>query len=131
MGTVFIHVTMSLDGLIARPNDDIDWAFHYGTDSMAGEVIEEIGAVVLGNRGFKEETMQISRLPYGGMVNVPHFVATHQVRQPVTIGGVTYTFLQEGIERVVEVAKHAAGDKMVSLLGASIDQQCRKRRSGR
>lgn len=29
-----------VDGLIARPNDDIDWAFHYGTDSMAGEVVK-------------------------------------------------------------------------------------------
>ena len=54
MGTVFIHVTMSLDGLIARPNDDIDWAFHYGTDSMAGEVMEEIGAVVLEHRASKK-----------------------------------------------------------------------------
>ena len=48
MGNIFIHVTMSLDGLIARPNDEIDWAFHYGTDHMVDEVVEEIGAVVLG-----------------------------------------------------------------------------------
>ena len=54
MGNVFIHVTMSLDALIARPNDEIeDWAFQYGTDEMVGKVMEEIGAVVLGNRGFK------------------------------------------------------------------------------
>jgi dihydrofolate reductase len=126
MSNVFIHVTMSLDGLIARPNDDIDWAFHYGTDHMAGEVMEEIGAVVLGNRGFKEGTMQISRLPYGGMVNVPYFVVTHEAHKPVTIGGVTFTFLTDGIEHIVESARHAAGDKKVSLLGVSIDQQCLK-----
>jgi dihydrofolate reductase len=123
---VFIHVTMSLDGRIARPNDDIDWAFHYGTDSMAREVMEEIGAVVAGNRGFKEGTMNESRLPYGGMVKVPHFVVTHEAREPVTLGGVTFTFLSGGIERVVEVARHAAGDKKVSLLGASIADQCLK-----
>ena len=107
MGNIFIHVTMSLDGLIARPNDEIDWAFHYGTDQMVDEVVEEIGAVVLGNRGCKEGTMQISRLPYGGMVKVPHFVVTHEAREPVTIGGVTFTFLTDGIERVVEAARHA------------------------
>ncbi len=28
MGNVFIHVTMSLDGLIARPNDTIDCPGH-------------------------------------------------------------------------------------------------------
>ena len=65
MGNVFIHVTMSLDGVIARPDDSIDWAFHYGTDHMVQEVMEEIGAVVIGNRGFKEETMSESGLPYG------------------------------------------------------------------
>jgi dihydrofolate reductase len=91
MGNVFIHVTMSLDGLIARPNDAIDWAFHYGTDRMVAEVMEEIGAVVLGNRGFREGTMNESKLPYGGMVKVPHFVVTHEAREPITIGGVTFT----------------------------------------
>jgi hypothetical protein len=60
-----------------------------------------VGAVVLGNRGFKEGTMQISRLPYEGMVKVPHFVVTHEAREPVTIRGATFTFLSGGIERVV------------------------------
>ncbi len=124
MGNVFIHVTMSLDGLIARPDDTIDWAFHYGTDPLVDEVMAEIGAVVMGNRGFKEETIQISQLPYGGMVKVPQFVVTHEARDPVTIGGLTFTFLSGGIHRVIEAAKQAAGDKKVSLLGASIDHQC-------
>src|SRR5216684_3691527 len=115
MGNVFIHVTMSLDGLIARPGDELDWAFHYGTDHMVDEVMEEIGAVVLGNRGFKEGTMKESRLPYGGMVKVPYFVVTHQAREPVTIGGLTFAFLSSGIERVIEAARNAAGDKKVSL----------------
>jgi dihydrofolate reductase len=116
MGNVFIHVTMSLDGLIARSNDERDWAFHYGADTMVDEVMEEIGAVVLGNRGFKEGTMTESRLPYGGMVNVPHFVVTHEAREPIIIGGLTFTFIADGIQRVIEVAKDAAGDKKVSLL---------------
>src|SRR5437879_3451313 len=126
MGNVFIHVTMSLDGLIARSNDEIDWAFHYGADTMVDEVMEEIGAVVLGNRGFKEGTMTESRLPYGGMVNVPHFVVTHEAREPIIIGGLTFTFIADGIQRVIEAARDAAGDKKVSLLGASVDQQCLK-----
>lgn len=126
MGNVFIHATMSLDGLIARPNDEIDWAFHYGTDSMIDDVMEEIGAVVLGNRGFKEGTMNESGLPYGGMVKVPHFVVTHEAREPITIGGVTFTFLASGLEHAIKAAREAAVPKKVSLLGASIDQQCLK-----
>ena len=60
MGNVFIHVTMSLDGLIARPNDAIDWAFHYGTDHMVQEVMAEIGAVVLGNRKLRDRGDQLT-----------------------------------------------------------------------
>ena len=101
-GNVFIHVTMSLDGLISRPGDELGWAFHFGTDHMVDEVMEEIGAVVLGNRGFKEGTMKESRLPYGGMVKMPYFVVTHQAREPVTTGGLTFTFLSSGIQRVIE-----------------------------
>src|SRR5260370_29176484 len=121
MGNVFIHVTMSVDGLIARSNDEIDWAFHYGTDNMVDEVMEEIGAVVLGNRGFKEGTMTESRLPYGGMVNVPHFVVTHEAREPITIGGLTFTFFPDGIQPVIQAANDAARGKKISRFGADID----------
>jgi dihydrofolate reductase len=120
-----IHATMSLDGFIARPNDEIDWAFNYDTDAMIDEVMKEIGAVVLGNRGFKEGTMNENRLPYGGMVKVPQFVVTHEPRDPITVGGLTFSFIN-GIERAVEQAKAAAGEKSVTLVGASIDQQCLK-----
>jgi dihydrofolate reductase len=126
MGKVFIHVTMSLDGFIGRPYGEIeDWAFHYGTDEMVDEVRGGIGAVVLGNRTF-EGTMKINGLPYGGMVKVPQFVVTHDAREPLTKGGLTFTFVTDGIESAVQRAKKTARDKNVALLGASIDQQCLK-----
>jgi dihydrofolate reductase len=53
MGKVMIHVTMTLDGFIARSNNSIDWAFRYGSDEMVDEIMTEIGTVVMGNRGFK------------------------------------------------------------------------------
>ncbi|HEY7415203.1 MAG TPA: dihydrofolate reductase family protein, partial [Ktedonobacteraceae bacterium] len=45
---------------------------------------------------------------------------------PVTIGGLTFTFLSDSLQCVIEAARYAAGDKKISLLGASIDQQCLK-----
>lgn len=123
MSKVFIHVTMSLDGFIARDDGSIDWIFRYGSDAMAAGSIGEIGAVVLGNRGFREGTLKESTLPYGGMVKVPQFVVAHHPRPPLTIGGLTFTFVDK-IERAVQLAKEAAGEKKVALLGASIDQQC-------
>jgi len=53
-------------------------------------------------------------------------VVTHEAHEPVTIGDLTFTFLSGGIQRVIEAAKQTAGDKKISLLGASIDQQCLK-----
>lgn len=116
---------MSLDGFISKPDEmDFAWMFKYdGDDAMAARMMSEIGAVVLGNKGFRENTMTAEVLPYGGM-NVPQFVVTHHARDPVTIGTLTFNFVTEGVERAVELAKEAAGDKRVALLGASIDQQC-------
>ncbi len=34
MAKAIIHVTMTLDGYIARPNDEIDWAFKYSQDEI-------------------------------------------------------------------------------------------------
>lgn len=127
MGIVFIHVIMSLDGFIAKPDVmDIAWMFKYGgDDEMAERIMGEIGAVVLGNRDFREGTVTADSLPYGGM-KVPQFVVTHHAREPVIIGPLTFTFVTGGIEQTVELAKEAAGDKRVALLGASIAQQCLK-----
>ncbi len=125
MAKVIIHTTLSLDGFMARPDGSIDWAFNYGTDAMVDEIMGEVGAVVLGNRGFREGTVNESTLPYGGVVKVPQFVVSHHPPAAVTIGGLTFTFV-DSIERAVAQAKAAAGEKSVTLLGASIDQQCLK-----
>ncbi|MBW7881160.1 MAG: dihydrofolate reductase family protein [Caldilineaceae bacterium] len=119
MAKVIIHATMTLDGFIARPNDEIDWAFKYDADEMVKGIMAEIGAVVMGNRGYISE----DALPYGGQIQVPQFVVTHKPRDPATIGGLTFTFV-DNIERAVALAKVAAGEKSVTLLGASIYQQC-------
>ncbi len=125
MAKVFIHAAVSLDGFMAGPHDEVDWSFRWGADKMAEQATGEVGAVVLGNRGFREGTMTEDRLPYGGM-KVQQFVVTHEARDPLTIAGLTFTFVADGLERTVELAKAAAGGKNVALLGASIDQQCLK-----
>jgi dihydrofolate reductase len=53
-------------------------------------------------------------------------VITKEAQDVATIGGLTFTFVTEGVESAVQQAKVAAGDKNVSILGASIDQQCLK-----
>lgn len=125
MAKTIVHFTMSLDGFVAKPNDDIGWAFKYETDEMVQEVMGEIGAVVLGKRTF-DGTMKNDAVPYGGMVKVPQFVVTHENRSQVTVKGLNFTFVTDGIKNAVELAKAAAGNKSVTIFGASIAQQCLK-----
>ncbi|MGC1578552.1 MAG: dihydrofolate reductase family protein [Beijerinckiaceae bacterium] len=50
----------------------------------------------------------------------PVFVITHHAREPLEMeGGTTFTFVTEGIERALDLAKRAAGDKDVSLGGGA------------
>jgi dihydrofolate reductase len=124
MGKVIVHAVMSLDGFIAGPDDEMEWSFKYGGDAMADEVMQDTGAVVLGKRTF-EISLKNNQLPYGGW-KVPQFVITGEAQDAQTIGGLVFTFVTDGVQHAVEMARVAAGDKNVSLLGASIDQQCLK-----
>ena len=126
LGKVLIHVTMSIDGFIAKPNeDDWDWISKYDSDesdNMAEQILKELGAVVLGNKDFRNNKVTAKDLPYGG-VQFPHFVVTHNARQPLSIGTTTFQFLTGGVSQVIEIAKKAAGIKNVAILGHSIGQQ--------
>lgn len=125
VGKVIIHFVMSLDGYVSKHDDmDFEWMFRYGSDDddMALGAMNEIGAVVLGNKGFRDGTMSEEYLPYGGH-HPSQFVVTHHAREPVTIGPVTFTFVTGGVEEAIALAKEAAGDKAVVLLSASVAQQ--------
>jgi dihydrofolate reductase len=58
--------------------------------------------------------------------HTPVFVLTHHPREPLEMeGGTTFHFVTEGIERALELAREAAGDKDVSIGGgAATVQQC-------
>lgn len=50
----------------------------------------------------------------------PVFVLTHHVREPLELaGGTTFTFVPNGIEAALELARRAAGDQDVSLAGGA------------
>ncbi len=58
MGKLCWHVTMSLDGFIAAPDDSMDWVFGYvpldapETRAMLEEVIQSTGSVLSGRRSY-------------------------------------------------------------------------------
>jgi dihydrofolate reductase len=80
-----------------------------------------VGAVITGRR-----TYDISGA-WGGsgpLRGIPLFVMTHQVPETVPPGDPPYTFITGGIEEAVSQAQRAADGKDVSLMGATIVQQC-------
>jgi dihydrofolate reductase len=80
-----------------------------------------VGAVITGRR-----TYDISGA-WGGsgpLRGVPLFVMTHQVPETVPEGEPPYTFITGDIEDAVSQARSAAKGKDVSLMGATIVQQC-------
>ncbi len=107
-----------------------------GEVNESARVVEEslanIGASVMGRNMFGGHPgpWDASR-PWNGWWGVdppfhhPVFVLTHYAREPLALqGGTTFTFVTDGIEAALELARRAAGGKDVSLAGgASAAQQ--------
>jgi dihydrofolate reductase len=58
VSSVVWHVTTSLDGFIAGPDDTMAWAFQYydAPNRLADEVMRETGAILAGRRWFDVAT---------------------------------------------------------------------------
>jgi dihydrofolate reductase len=132
MGSVVIDMSMSLDGYIAAPNDNVDqglgedgmrlhnWMFDDPSifEQIYGDMTENTGAVIIGRR-----TYDNSIKDWGGkgpLDDVPCFVVTHR---PVEGADPVFTFVTDGIESALAKAQEAAGDKVIGLMGANLDQQ--------
>ena len=126
MGKLLWHTMMSLDGFIAGPNDDMSWAF--GLDAGSGETVDQVvsstGALLVGRRTQDVED-RLQPGFYGGAYRGPFFVLRHDPPpDPPVVEGVTGRFLNVGIVEAVTIAKEAAGDDDVVVLGANIARQC-------
>ncbi|HEV3253466.1 MAG TPA: dihydrofolate reductase family protein [Candidatus Acidoferrales bacterium] len=132
MGKVFWHVTMSLDGFIAGPNDAMDWVFGYipldapATRAMLEEVIRTTGSVLSGRRSYnvgrKPGQRPEARKVLGGAWSGPVFVLTH--RAPEDEEDASIQFVSGGIRSAVGVARNAGGGKNVMVIGAGVARQC-------
>lgn len=123
MAKVLWHVTMSLDGFIAGPENSMDWMLGYGDEnSEVDELLKSIGAVLAGRRTYDVGSVQERpefRKPYGGAWSGPVFVLTHKAPKDQSV-----TFLSGDIRAAVEAASGAAGDKYVVIFGADVARQC-------
>src|SRR4051794_26499449 len=107
-----------------------------GETDVDSELLEEAmrasGAVVMGRKMFSGGSGPWEADPNADAwwgdeppFHAPVFVVTHHAREPVAKeGGTTFTFVTDGVERAVEQARAAAGDRDVLVAGgASVVQQ--------
>ena len=126
MSDVIWHTTMSLDGFIAGPDDDMTWI--HGefpeTNALAEEVRDRIGAIVAGRRwhDLAAERWDGRHGIYGGDWTGPVHVVTHRPPPPDADPGIT--FVHDGIEAAVSAAREVAAGKAVGILGANVARQC-------
>jgi dihydrofolate reductase len=132
MGKVILGVTMSLDGFINDRNGSVEALYPdlaaWRETEPGKESIQNTGAVVMGRHSFdmaQDPDWFAGNYEY----QVPIFVLTHKVpkKMPKQTGDLTFTFVTDGIESAIRLAKAAAGDKDVNIIGAaSMAQQCLK-----
>ena len=122
MSKVLYHVTMSLDGFIAAPGDDMSWLHDQvgGANPMVDDMLCQIGALLIGANTFGPASAADGE-PYGGAWTGPMFVLTHDPAPPAVPG---FTFLSGELADAVATAKAAAGDKYVVILGATTAKRC-------
>ena len=143
MSKVTAQFTMSLDGFIAGPNDEVDqifrWYFSGDTDFQSSSTDPmfkisrasadllrkewgKLGAIVTGRRDFDVSKAWGGNSPLG----VPIFIVTHTAPEGWVKEGSPFTFVTDGVESAIQKARQAAGDKNVGVGGSTIVQQCLK-----
>jgi dihydrofolate reductase len=125
-GRVLWHTMMSLDGFVAGPNDDMQWAFGIdnGPSPTIQEVLRSTGALLVGRRTQDVED-RLQPGFYGGAFQGPFFVLRHDPpTEPPVVKGVSGQFIEVGIEEAVDLARTAAAGRDVVVLGANVASQC-------
>ena len=140
MGKVSFNMSMSLDGFVAGPKDEVDrlFAWYFSGDTevpipgsemkfkvsrASAELFQEawrtVGAIVTGRRNFNLASAWGGNPPLG----VHHFVVTHTIPQEWVKEGSPFTFVTSGVESAINLAKDTARDKDVVISSADIMRQ--------
>jgi dihydrofolate reductase len=140
MARVLTRFTISLDGYIAGPEDDVQalfpWYFTgeveipipgqnrvFKTSPASAvtvrEMFENCGAIVTGRRDFEVSKAWGGKPPF----DVPAYIVTHSLPQEWARNGSPFTFVTQGVESAITQACQAAGEKQVYVGGTQIVRQ--------
>jgi dihydrofolate reductase len=135
-------MTMSLDGFTAGLNQSFEKPFgdNFDADLLDRwmfaepekhnhkkeiEAILDAGAFIMGMNMFGPKERRDNQEWKGWWGNnppyrAPVFVLTHKKREPIKMaGGTTFFFISDGIESALSLAKEAAGDRKVAVMGGA------------
>ncbi|HEY7593190.1 MAG TPA: dihydrofolate reductase family protein [Actinophytocola sp.] len=121
-GSVQIALSMSLDGFITGKDptpehplgDAADVIRPGGERWMGDETVNAMGSVVAGRTVYDHTDGWGDDPPF----KVPVFVPTHRPREVRVAGATTFTFVPD-VVTAVAMAKEAAGDRNVYLMGGA------------
>jgi dihydrofolate reductase len=137
MANTIWHITMSLDGFIAGPNDSMDWAVREWSDGgtntrdieverspVADDILRSAGAILGGRRWYDIAQRLYDGVHgiYGGEWSGPVFVLTH--RPPDAAADPSVTFVSSPLPDAVGTVRTAADGKNVVIFGANLAKQC-------
>lgn len=126
MSKVIWHVTTSVDGFIAGPDDWMDWVFEYRSDGprLADEVRESTGAILAGRGWYEGAEGRYGGAAgiYGGNWSGPVLVLTHRLDDEPNHPAVE--FVGGPVEHAVAEGREAAGSGNLEIFGARVAQQC-------
>ena len=125
MSKVLYSASMSVDGFIAGPDGDMSWLSDYlAPNPQIDELVPDVGAILAGKRTFTGDDPNRGTPregeAFGGGWAGPQFVLTHDVAGDPPDG---VTFVGDFTEALA-MARAAAGDKYVNVLGADVAAQC-------
>ncbi len=126
MGKVVCGMTISLDGFVNDRNGDMSRLYPDVAGLRDTEVIQEsiraTGAVILGRGSYDLAQGDLTDYEY----QTPIFVLTHHPPEQGPKGqneNLKVYFVTEGVERAVEHARAAAGDREVTVIGPDVIRQ--------
>ncbi|MGD1053599.1 MAG: dihydrofolate reductase family protein [Candidatus Dormibacteria bacterium] len=129
MGRVVADMSVSLDGFVAGPHDEMKHVFSwYGRPqptppdaaTIAGAAGLGLGVIVYGRRTFDVAGGWGGTHPTGA----PVLVVTHHLPDGWPHEGSSVGFCTDGVELAMELAHRMAGPRDVALGSPSIIQQC-------
>jgi dihydrofolate reductase len=122
IGKVVFGMTMSLDGFVSDRDGSVQ-ALYADFDQLresdsVQDAIRTTGAVVMGRTAYEMAGGDFT----GYEFQVPIFVLTHEPPTRAAKGEndrLSFTFVTDGIERAIQLARAAAGDKDVTVIGGA------------